>query len=73
MRCEGPFRFELNGAPKLRFVGGVCGGMVRFLSTTLATICRSIPFRFGVTLTWPSALSARSRRLIEKCFASRSR
>ena len=30
MRCEGPFRFELTGAPELRFEGRAFGGMVRF-------------------------------------------
>ena len=29
MRCEGPFRFELTGAPELRFNGRVFGCMVR--------------------------------------------
>lgn len=29
MRCEGPFRFELTGAPELRFDGRVIGGMVQ--------------------------------------------
>lgn len=28
MRSEGPYRFELTGQPKLRFVGKIYGGMV---------------------------------------------
>lgn len=29
MRCEGPFKFELSGAPEMRFDGKIYGGMVR--------------------------------------------
>ena len=31
MKCEGPFRFELIGAPKMRFDGRSFGGMVQML------------------------------------------
>lgn len=46
MRCEGPFRFELTGAPELRFDRRLCGGMVRLtIDDTADDISiNSVPF-----------------------------
>ena len=46
MKCEGPFRFELSGAPELRFDGKIYGGMVRVTVNDSAddVTVNSVPF-----------------------------